>query len=85
MLEDCHVHHFADDNNLFHINKFPTMLNKLKNCDLKNLSNWLNAKRKYVSTDILRSVSYTIFYSHLNYGNLVWGQITIAIKCLTIL
>ena len=61
------------------------MLNKLKNRDLKNLSNWLNVKRKYVSTDILRSVSYAIFYSHLNYGNLVWGQITNAIKCLTIL
>ena len=41
----CHVHHFADDTNLLHINKSPKMLNKLINYDLKNLSNWLNANK----------------------------------------
>ena len=41
----CHVHHFADDTKLLHINKSPKMLNKLINYDFKNLSNWLNAKK----------------------------------------
>ena len=155
----CHVHHFADDTNLLHINKSPKMLNKLINYDLKNSSNWLNANkitlnvtktelvifkpkhkkldfefkiksngkklfqtnsvkylgikidkqlnwrehinevaiklnranamlykvREFVSTDTLRSIYYAIFDSHLNYGNLVWGQNTNAIKRLTIL
>ena len=41
--------------------------------------------REFVSTDTLRSIYYAIFDSHLNYGNLVWGQNTNAIKRLTIL
>ena len=41
--------------------------------------------REFVSTDTLRSIYYAIFDSHLNYGNLVWGQNTNAIKCLIIL
>ena len=41
--------------------------------------------REYVSTDTLRSIYYAIFDSYLNYGSLVWGQNTNAIKCLTIL
>ena len=41
--------------------------------------------REYVSTDTLRSIYYAISDSHLNYGNLVWGQNTNAIKHLTIL
>ena len=40
--------------------------------------------REFVSTDTLRSIYYAIFDSHLNYGNLVWGQNTNAIKHLTI-
>ena len=34
-----HVHHFADDTNLLHINKSSKMLNKPINYYLKNLSN----------------------------------------------
>ena len=41
----CHVHHFADDTNLLHINKSPKMLNQLIKYDLKNLSNWLNGTK----------------------------------------
>ena len=29
--------------------------------------------REYISTDTIRSIYYTIFDSHLNYDNLVWG------------
>ena len=41
--------------------------------------------REFVSNDTLRSIYYAIFDSHLNYGNLVWGQNTNAIKRLTVL
>ena len=41
----CHVHHFADDTNLLHINKSPKILNKLISYDLKNMSNWVNANK----------------------------------------
>ena len=39
------VHHFADDTNLFHTNKSVKNLNKLVNRDMKQLNNWLNAKK----------------------------------------
>ena len=41
--------------------------------------------REFASTDTLRSIYYAIFDSHLNYGNLVCGQNTNAIKRLTVL
>ena len=41
--------------------------------------------REYVSTDILRSIYYAIFDSHLKYVDLFWGQNTNALKRLTIL
>ena len=34
----------------------------------------LHKVREYVSTNTLWFIYYTIFYWHLNYGNLVWGQ-----------
>ena len=41
----CTLVHFADDTNVFHINKSLKILNKLINNDLKNLPNWLNASK----------------------------------------
>ena len=46
---------------------------------------WNCNKSKYVSTDTLGSFYYSIFDSHLNYGILVSGQNTNAIKRLTVL
>ena len=40
------VHYFADDTNLFIINKLLKRLNKLLNIDIKNLILWLNANKK---------------------------------------
>ena len=34
----CKVHHFADDTNLLHFNKFVAKLNNLVNQDMKNLT-----------------------------------------------
>ena len=39
------VHHFADDTNLLMILESPKMLNKLRNYDMKNLTNWLNTNK----------------------------------------
>ena len=44
-IKHCTVHHFADDTNLFIINKSLKRLNKLLNSDLKNITNWLNANK----------------------------------------
>ena len=44
-VEHCKVHHFADDTNLFIINKSLKRFNKLLNIDLKNLTSWLNANK----------------------------------------
>ena len=41
----CKVHHFTDGTNLLHISKYIKQLNKFVNFYLKNLSNWLNAKK----------------------------------------
>ena len=41
----CKVHHFSDDTNLFHTNKSVKNLNKLVNCDMKQLNNWLSANK----------------------------------------
>ena len=41
----CHIHHFADDTNLLHINKSHKMFNKFINSDLKNLPNWFNTNK----------------------------------------
>ena len=43
VVKCCKVHHFADDTNLFHINKSVKNLNKLVNRDMKQLNNWLSA------------------------------------------
>ena len=39
------VHHFAGDANLLNCNKTVKRMNKQVNQDLKNLTNWLNAKK----------------------------------------
>ena len=41
----CSVHHFADDTNLLNYNNSVKRMNKQVNQDLKNLTNWLNAKK----------------------------------------
>ena len=43
---------------------------------LKRANAVLCRVKEFVSTDTLRSIYYAIFDSHLNYGNLVWGQNT---------
>ena len=43
-IKHCKVHHFADDTNLLHINDPIKNLNKAVSFDLKNVTNWLNAK-----------------------------------------
>ena len=48
-------------------------------------SEMLYKVREYLSTNSLKSIYYAIFDSHLNYGNLVWGQNINAIERLTIL
>ena len=44
-IQNCKVHHFADDSILFHTNKFVKNLNKLVNCGMKQLNNWLSANK----------------------------------------
>ena len=44
-FQHCKVHHFVDDTNLFHTNKSMKNLNKLVNCDMKQLNNWLSANK----------------------------------------
>ena len=43
--------HFADCINLFHTNKSVKNLNKLVNCDVKQLHNWLSADQISVSVE----------------------------------
>ena len=45
VIRYCKVHHFADDTNLFHTSKSVKNLNKLVNCDMKHLNNWLSENR----------------------------------------
>ena len=44
-IQYCKVHHLADDTNLFHTSKSVKNLNKLVNCDMKHLNNWLSANK----------------------------------------
>ena len=44
-IQYCKVCHFADDTDLFHTSKSVKNLNKLVNCDMKHLNNWLSAKK----------------------------------------
>ena len=44
-IKHCKVHHTADDTNLLHINDSIRKLNKAVNSDLRNLTNWFNAKK----------------------------------------
>ena len=44
-IQNCKVHHFADDSILFHTNKSVKHLNKLVNCGMKQLNNWLSANK----------------------------------------
>ena len=62
----CHVHHFADDANLLHINKSPKMLNKLINY-LKNLSNWLNANKIILNVTKTELVIFKPKYKKLDF------------------
>ena len=39
------LHDFADDTNYFHTSKSVRNLNKLVNCDMKHLNNWLSANK----------------------------------------
>ena len=45
VIQHCKVLHFADYINLFHTNKSVKNLNKLVNCDVKQLNNWLSADK----------------------------------------
>ena len=44
-IQNCKVHHFADDKNLFHTNKSVKNLNKLVNRDIKQFNNWLRTNK----------------------------------------
>ena len=44
-IQHCKVLQFADDINLFHASKSVKNLNKLINCDMKQLNNWLCANK----------------------------------------
>ena len=48
--QNCKVHHFANDTNLFHTNKSVKNLNKPVNHDMKQLNNWLSAN--YISLNV---------------------------------
>ena len=52
-IKHCRVHHFDDDTNLLHINDSVKKLNKADNSDLRNLTNWLNAKK--ISLNVSRT------------------------------
>ena len=41
----CKIHHFGYDTDLVHLSKSVNKLNKYINIDIKNLTNWLNAKK----------------------------------------
>ena len=47
VIQHYKVYHFADETNLFHINKPVINLNKLVNHNTKHLSNWLSTNRIY--------------------------------------
>ena len=48
--QNCKVHHFANDTNLFHTNKSVKNLNKPVNHNMKQLNNWMIAN--YISLDV---------------------------------
>ena len=45
-----HIHHFADDTNLFYLRKSLKDVNKKINFDLKNIVHWLRANKISLST-----------------------------------
>ena len=45
------MHYFTDEINLFHTNKSSKNLNKLVNCDMKELNNWLSAKKISINVE----------------------------------
>ena len=47
---------------------------KTMNAKLKRANNLLAISRHYVPKNLLNQIYYGQFYSHLNYGNQLWGQ-----------
>ena len=47
---------------------------KIMNAKLKRANNLLAISRHYVPNNTLNQIYYGQFYSHLNYGNQLWGQ-----------
>ena len=48
-IKSSKVHHFAGDANLLHFSKSITRLSKCVNLDMENLTDWLNAKKIFLS------------------------------------
>ena len=57
----CKVHHFADDTNLVHFCKSANKFD-MKNIDMKNLTNWLHAKK--ISLNIKKTE--LVIFKHKN-------------------
>ena len=60
------VYHFADDNNILHINKSLKSINKKVNINLKLLCHWLNANKIYLNCG---KTEYVLFKSQRRLTN----------------
>ena len=56
--QHCEVHHFANDANFFHTSKSVKNLNKVVNCDMKQLNNWLSANKISLSDEKTELVTF---------------------------
>ena len=56
--QHCEVHHFANDANFFHTSKSVKNINKVVNCDMKQLNNWLSANKISLSDEKTELVTF---------------------------
>ena len=67
-IQYCKVYNFADDANLFHTSKSVKNLNKLVNCDMKHMNNWLSANKVSLNVEKTEPVIKRLYSSNsINY------------------
>ena len=67
-IQYCKVYNFADDANLFHTSKSVKNLNKLVNCDMKHMNNWLSANKVSLNVEKTELVIKRLYSSNsINY------------------
>ena len=64
-IKHCKVHHF--NTNLLHINDSIKKLNKAVNSDLRNLTNWLNAKKISLNVSKTESILFKLKIKKLDF------------------